>query len=496
MNATRHTNPLNPSVYRSLPSAMFSEEPMLVSPQPVLVRLNQALLDQYGVASSWFEQEQALSYFAGNLIDELNPPVALAYSGHQFGGWSPLLGDGRAHMLGQLTDSDGTLIDVQTKGSGRTRFSRGGDGRATLASVMREYLISEAMAGLNIPTTRSLAMLTTGEQVMREQPAPGAILVRTAQSHIRVGSFQYAASLEDLDLVKALADLMLDHQFPGQLSREDQDTNNPYKSLLVTAIERQATLVSKWMLAGFIHGVMNTDNTSIIGETIDFGPCAFMDEFNANKVFSSIDRHGRYAWSQQGNIALWNLTRFAETLLPLLGSSQEKAMQIATECLEQFSELFSRQLNRGILQKLGLAGDSEVLGKFSAQTFSMLEQHQIDFTLFFDALTQRAEDADSEVILSVFPNQETGKHFMENWEALRQTHACTIQEMRSVNPALIARNHQVEKALEAATRNNDYSLFDRLCTALQNPYSVDDNNRDLQAAPRVEERVRQTFCGT
>jgi uncharacterized protein YdiU (UPF0061 family) len=381
--------------------------------------------------------------------------------------------------------------DIQLKGSGRTTFSRGGDGRATLASVLREYIVSEAMAGLGIPTTRSLAVIETGDPVFREQREAGAILVRTARSHIRIGSFQYAAESLGSDAVKALADHVIDQHFPELASEEQR-----YAALLAAVSERQASLIAQWMLVGFIHGVMNTDNMSVAGETIDFGPCAFLDEFDANKVFSSIDRRGRYAWARQPGIGLWNLARFAETLLPLLSGDGDAAIRIAETRLENFMPAFQTVFYGGLREKLGLSDHAEINKAFADETLELLGEHAIDMTVFFDTLTRVVGGEPDQVLLELFNDQGVAQLWLTRWKGLRANHADTAQRMRRVNPAVIARNHRVEEALQAATGKQDLGLLVRLTAALRNPYECTSENLDLQTPPLPEQRVTATFCGT
>jgi uncharacterized protein YdiU (UPF0061 family) len=482
-------NPIVLNNYRTLPEQMIAGDTPVAIRNPHLLILNDGLLQEYGIADTWFRSAAGLGVLSGNAINSANPPLAMAYAGHQFGQRVPLLGDGRAHMLGQMHTANGK-VDVQLKGSGPTSFSRGGDGRATLASVLREYLVSEAMAGLGIPTTRSLAAIATGETVYREQPEPGGVLARTASSHIRVGSFQHAANLGD-DVVKALADYVIEQNFP-QLA----NAKHRYARLLVVVAESQAKLIAQWMLAGFIHGVMNTDNMSIVGETIDFGPCAFMDEFNADKVFSSIDRRGRYAWAKQPGIGLWNLTRFAETLLPLLSSKNEAAVHIAESQLAQFMPAFQAAFYAGLRKKLGLKNQPEVVNEFADKTLGLLGEHAIDMTVFFDALSRMADGVPEQALLELFNNKAVAQQWLAEWQALRADDADTAQIMRLANPAVIARNHRVEESLWAATTRNDLKPFLRLTAALQNPFHCAPENADLQTPPLPEERVTATFCGT
>jgi uncharacterized protein YdiU (UPF0061 family) len=485
-------NPIAYQRYRELPAALYSESTPTPSSAPSLIELNQGFLEQLGVDAAWFRSDQGLSVLAGNVVKDDNRPIAMAYSGHQFGQWVPVLGDGRAHMLGQMAAADGSAVDVQLKGSGRTAFSRRGDGRATLGAVLREYVVSEAMAGLGIPTTRSIAMLGTGEDVLRERAIPGAILVRSATSHIRVGTFQYAASTLDRSGIKALADFVIANHFP-----ELAQTQRPYLELLDAVVERQASLIAQWMLVGFIHGVMNTDNVSIVGETIDYGPCAFMDEFQPKKVFSSIDQLGRYAWDQQASVGYWNLTRFAETLLPLLHVAEDKAAELAGELLGKVIPLFGDRYHSGLREKLGLTETTDEVTTFANTTLmTTLAGDDIDFTVFFDCLTRVAGGEAETLVLELFPNQPVGAAWLEQWHALRSKGAAAQATMRRANPAVIARNHRVEEAIDAALYDQDFEPFRRLCRVLVNPFKISVEDRELQTPPRPDERVKRTFCGT
>lgn len=483
-------NPIALNSYRSLPGQMFTEDIPLATRDPRLMILNDRLLQEYEIADTWFRSAEGLGVLSGHSINADNPPIAMAYAGHQFGHHVPLLGDGRAHMLGQMRTADGA-VDIQLKGSGRTAFSRGGDGRATLASVLREYIVSEAMAGLGIPTTRSLAVIETGDPVFRDQDEAGAILARTARSHIRIGSFQYAAESLGSDAVRALADYVIDQHFPELANQEHR-----YAALLSAVSDRQASLIARWMLVGFIHGVMNTDNMSVVGETIDFGPCAFMDEFSANKVFSSIDRRGRYAWAKQPGIGLWNLARFAETLLPLLSSDSDSAIRIAETRLENFMPAFQTVFYGGLQEKLGLSDQAKINKAFADETLELLDEQAIDMTVFFDMLTRVAGSEPDQALLELFKDQEAAQQWLTRWQGLTGGHADTAQRMRRVNPAVIARNHRVEEALQEATGKQDLGLLMRLTAALRNPYELTAENVDLQTPPLPEERVTATFCGT
>lgn len=402
-----------------------------------------------------------------------------------------MLGDGRAHMLGQVKTAEGKFLDLQLKGSGRTQFSRGGDGRATLGSVIREYLLSEAMAGLGISTTRSIAMLSTGDSVAREQLNPGAILVRSAESHLRVGSFQYAYANLGKDGVKALADFTIARHFP-----ELEQAPSKYLDLLSAIGKRQASLIAEWMLVGFIHGVMNTDNVSIVGETIDFGPCAFMDEYNSQKVFSSIDAQGRYAWDQQPTIGQWNLTRLAETLLPLFNDDEKKSVEMAQERLAQFIPQFQQAFQTGLIHKFGFSENTDQTRQLTTEMLTVMEQDEVDFTVFFNNLTRVAEGESNQVIINLFSDSNAAQTLIEQWQGLRAKDSDTLSSMRQANPAVIARNHQVQLAIDAAVEDNNFEPFGRLCRVLSNPYQIDSANHALMTPPKSEQRVTQTFCGT
>lgn len=479
-------NPINQQHYLGLPEAMYSAVNPEPAPAPKLAALNTRLLKQLNTASDWFASTEAL-----NLLSGIGPyrqqPLALAYAGHQFGGYSPLLGDGRAHVLGQINTPQGD-VDVQLKGSGATPYSRGGDGKATLSSALREYLISEAMIGLGIPSTGSLAVIHTGETIFRQQAQPGGIVVRSARSHLRVGSFQYAANSLDPQALKALADFTIQQHFPALAANP-----NPYAQLIEAVASRQARLISQWMLVGFIHGVMNTDNMSIVGESIDFGPCAFMDEFIPSKTFSSIDHQGRYAWNQQGSIGYWNLARFAEALLPLLDANNDKAVALAENALKPYEGEFRQHFVNGLKQKLGVTRSDEAAQTFVEQALPTLAKGPVDFTLFFHRLTELAAGGEAQAVLDLFSNANTGKQWLTQW---REFSAGDAAAMRQANPVLIARNHQVEKALADASERDDWVPFNRLAKALANPYQVADGDLDLLLPPEPQERVTQTFCGT
>ena len=489
--AILNDSPIRLQRYHTLPKVMFSESNTSGSSTPSLIELNENLLKEYGIDSGWFKSKKGLMTLAGNDTELMNPPLAMAYSGHQFGHWVPILGDGRAHMLGQMKTYNDSLIDVQLKGSGRTNYSRGGDGRATLGSVLREYLISEAMAGLRIPTTRALAIIKTGDMVQRENIAPSAILVRTAASHIRVGTFQYASATQQVSVIKALADFVINQHFP-----EIEQHDDKYVALLNKVIEQQAELIAKWMLVGFIHGVMNTDNMSIVSETIDYGPCAFMDTFKSNRVFSSIDRYGRYAWDQQATIAVWNLNCLAETFLPLLDLKTKSAIVVVEEQLAKFTSKFNLFLQQGMIKKFGFHQCTGKHLEFISDSLIMLSKQKIDFTLFFNHLTNVNKGDTEGLFLELFSDREKGIIWLNEWQKLKSDNPEIKLAMRQVNPVFIARNHQVEKAIRAAEDYGDYSLFKRFAKSLINPFEVSSDNEEFNFPPTPEEIITQTFCGT
>jgi serine/tyrosine/threonine adenylyltransferase len=498
-------NFLRDTSYRDLPPAFFAVAEPSPAPAPQWIVFNEALAAELGLPEGAATPD-LLALLAGGAPAGGRQNIALAYSGHQFGQWSPLLGDGRAAMIGEIEAPGGTIHDVHLKGSGPTKFARRGDGRATLSAMLREYIVSEAMAGLKIPTTRALAVVATGAQVYREHVQPGAVLTRIARSHVRVGTFQYAAAEdarrgEGPKLVRALADHCIARVYP-----EFSGETDAYLAFYAAVVARQARLVAQWMLVGFIHGVMNTDNMSIAGETIDFGPCAFMDSFNRRQVFSSIDAAGRYAFSRQPPIASWNLARLAETLLPLFSDDDAVALRRAQETLEGFQPAYVAALGQGLERKLGLKPQDAANENFVARLWRTLETGKADFTLFFRRLTQVAGGADEALFLSLFDHappeaRVEAAGFLAEWRTLTAgtDFDARLAAMRGANPIVIARNHRVEQAL-ASAENGDLAPCLRLCAALKTPFveppppaGPDD---DLEAPPRPEERVLETFCGT
>src|SRR5215207_1532109 len=480
--------------YARLPERFYAQlDPTPVS-APRLIKINEALAEQLGFDPDWLASDAGVQTLAGNRIHEGSEPIATAYAGHQFGHFVPQLGDGRAILLGEVIDRDGVRRDIQLKGSGPTPFSRRGDGRAALGPVLREYIVSEAMFALGIPTTRSLAAVTSGENVMRETMLPGAVLTRVASSHIRVGTFQFFAARGDTEGVRALADHVIARHYPDVAKAE-----RPYHALLAGVVARQADLVARWLLVGFIHGVMNTDNCSISGETIDYGPCAFMDEYNPAQVFSSIDEMGRYAYANQPRIALWNLTRLAECLLPLFADDQDKAIEQAQFILGEFAEKFTAAYQAGLRQKIGLFTSHDGDEALVQDLLDAMAKNQADFTLTFRRLGDAAADADNDSVRAQFTDPTVFDEWAVRWrqrlaeepQSAAERHAA----IRAVNPAFIPRNHRVEAVIAAAV-NNDYAPFEELLTVLSKPFDDQPVYAAYADPPLPEQRVLQTFCGT
>jgi uncharacterized protein YdiU (UPF0061 family) len=471
------------------------------APQPRSVRVNRELAARLGIDADWLASDEGVEVVAGNRVPEGAEPLAAAYAGHQFGSWNPNLGDGRALLLGEVVGTDGRRYDIQLKGSGRTPFSRNGDGKAPLGPVLREYVVSEAMHVLGVSTTRALAAVTTGEAVLRTERLPGAVLARVAQSHIRVGTFELFASRDDRDALRVLADHVIARHYP-ELSHAEA----PYVALLDAVIARQAELIAQWQLIGFIHGVMNTDNMLVSGETIDFGPCAFMDAYDPNTVFSSIDYQGRYAFRNQPGIAHWNLAAFAQALLPLLGETRDHALTAAQEALERFPARFGAALEQGIGAKLGLGEVREDDAGLADDLFAAMAEAGADFTLTFRRLTEIADSPAAESappppsVASIAELAPALQPWLERWRArFREDPAPAadrVARMRRANPALIPRNHLVEAAIEAAVQRGDFEPFHRLVDALSAPFDYRDDLEVFATPPRPEQVVLQTFCGT
>jgi uncharacterized protein YdiU (UPF0061 family) len=481
--------------YAALPPGFHARvEPTPVK-SPALVAWNRELAEELRLDPQ-LPPEDAAAIFSGNRLPEDALPLSMAYAGHQFGGFVPRLGDGRAILLGEIRDRQGVLRDVQLKGSGLTPFSREADGRAALGPMLREYVISEAMHWLGIPTTRSLAVVTTGEQVYRENVEPGAVLTRVATSHIRVGTFQYFAARGDEEALRTLRDYVIARHYPAA-----RDAAVPALAVLNSVAERQASLIARWMHVGFIHGVMNTDNMAISGETIDYGPCAFMDNYHPGRKFSSIDYNGRYSFANQPIIAQWNLARLAETLIPFIHTDGEKAVEIATEAVRAFMPRFDEVFLGGMRQKLGFASSEEGDVDLIKRLLEAMQEADADFTLTFRRLATAAEGAESETGLrELFANAPVIDDWLGAWRQRLARDPQPVMErvrrMRAVSPAFIPRNHRVEAALKAASRDGDFSLFHRLLEVVKRPYDEQPEAAEYAQPPEPEERVQKTFCGT
>ena len=460
--------------YARLPERFYGRQPPTpVAGPPGLIALNAPLAADLGIDPETLARSEGLEVLAGNRVPEGASPLAQAYAGHQFGGWVPQLGDGRAVLLGEVVDADGLRRDIQLKGSGRTAFSRMGDGRAWLGPVIREYIVSEAMHALGVPTTRALAAVTTGEQVFRETPLPGAVLVRVASSHIRVGTFQYFAARQDVEALERLAAHVVARHYP--------DASGPLE-MLEMAVERHASLVARWMSVGFIHGVMNTDNAHVAGETIDYGPCAFMDAYHPDTVFSSIDRFGRYAYARQPEMANWNLAQFAIALLPLLGGD-DAALEAASAAVRRFPDLYEAAWLDAFRAKIGLASTEDGDVDLIRTLLEDMARSGADFTNAFRALA-RSEAPDGWAAKWEERLARDGRPREEQ-----------IETMRKANPAVIPRNHRIEKAIQDAV-SGSFETFRDLNRVLSTPYELEDADAAFADPPAPDERVLRTFCGT
>jgi uncharacterized protein YdiU (UPF0061 family) len=475
------------NTYLHLPEIFYTKLVPMPVPDPEMVILNTSLATDLGLDFSEKISNKQDDLFSGNQMPESADPFAQAYAGHQFGHLT-MLGDGRAIVWGEHITPTGQRLDLQFKGSGRTPYSRGGDGRAALGPMLREYIISEAMHALNIPTTRSLAVVTTGEQVYREIPSPGAILTRVASSHIRVGTFQYAALQQDNETIQALLDYTIKRHHP-----EIEENQNKALSLLKAVSEKQTELITHWMRVGFIHGVMNTDNMALSGETIDYGPCAFMDTYDPSTVFSSIDHGGRYAYANQPAIAQWNLARLAETLLPLMDENIDKAKELAEDAINGFGVVYKEKSLSMLRTKIGLFGEEPEDEGLITDLLNWMQQKGVDYTnTFLDLMKEESPKGEPY-------NSDTFKEWHTRWQVRRSKNKEPLESslalMRANNPVIIPRNHKVEQALDAGI-NSDLQPLKDLLAALREPYENSPHLEPYQSPPKPEEKVCQTFCGT
>lgn len=484
------------NTYAKLPEKFFAKIGPVAVRDPSLIRINHALAEELGLDAEALQTKEGVAIFAGNNIPSGAEPIALAYAGHQFGHFVPQLGDGRAVLLGEVVDYNGQRRDIQLKGSGQTPFSRRGDGRAALGPVIREYIVSEAMHLLGISTTRSLAMVKTGELVRRETMLPGGVITRVASSHVRVGTFEYFAAREDTEGLKTLADYMIDRHYP-----QAKKMGNKYHAFFESVCDRQASLVSSWMHVGFIHGVMNTDNMAISGETIDYGPCAFMDEYDPSTVFSSIDSRGRYAYGNQVHAAKWNLASLGECMLPLMDDDNEKAAAMVRDVIESFQEVFDIYWLEGMRPKLGMMsivdGDLALVEKL----LELMQKHQADFTLTFRYLCNAIDkESDIDALQSLFSKDIVFDKWLIEWRKRLGEEKTSPEKMachmQSVNPAFIPRNHLIDLAIKSAVEKDDFSLVNNLIEVLANPYNAQPEYAEYMAPPKPEERIKATFCGT
>ena len=485
--------PVFDNSYIKLPEHFYSRQHPAPAAAPSLICVNHALAISLGIDPAWLESEEGIATVAGNHLPAGAEPIATVYAGHQFGSWNPQLGDGRAILLGEVIDRDGARYDIQLKGAGQTPYSRMGDGRAPLGPVLREYIVSEAMAAMGVPTSRALAAVSTGEPVYREETLPGAVLARVAKSHIRVGTVQFFASREDVAGLKLLLAHVIDRHFP-----ETRDAENPVLAMFEEVLKKQAALIAHWQMLGFIHGVMNTDNMLLSGETIDYGPCAFMDTYDPKSVYSSIDHGGRYAYRNQPGIANWNLACLAQAIVPAVDENEETAVNLIREVLEKFPAYFLDANISGLRRKLGLRtahADDEQLAK---DFLDLLEAEKCDFTLAFRALAERAGKEQVTSISPLFAFPPAFSAWMERWEnrCAAEDLSGRQHDMLRTNPAKIPRNHLVEAAIRSATEDNDFGPFHQLVDTLAAPFELKPEELAFAAPPREEEIVRQTFCGT
>ncbi len=474
--------------YARLPKTFFTQKNPTPVNSPKLIVFNNSLGKSLGLNVDRLQSKDGIEFLAGNQIPQGAIPIAQAYAGHQFGHFT-MLGDGRAVLLGEQITPSGQRFDIQFKGSGRTPYSRGGDGRAGLGPMLREYIISEAMYALGIPTTRSLGVVTTGESIIRETVQPGAILTRVASSHIRVGTFEYISRFGTIEELQTLADYTLKRHFP-----EGGGDVNPYLFLLRKVIKGQALLIAKWQLVGFIHGVMNTDNMTLSGESIDYGPCAFMDTYDPATVFSSIDTHGRYAYGNQPDIGAWNLARFAETLLPLLDDKEDQAVKLAQDAISDFYRLYHSNWIKGMRGKLGIFNEEVEDESLIEDLLNMMKKYKADYTNTFIGLTFDKLEG-----MELFDSIEFSQWY-ENWQGRlsrqQESKASSQDLMRNSNPGVIPRNHRVEEALEAAVKQGDYKVVSRLIDILSCPFAHSPEQADYTTLPKESIKPYKTFCGT
>jgi len=485
--------------YANLPNHFYTRQQPTPVAKPQLIKLNEALADQLGLSVPQLRTENGIAMFSGNAMPEGADPLAMAYAGHQFGNWVPQLGDGRAVLLGEVVDHHGVRHDIQLKGAGPTPYSRNGDGRAAVGPVVREFVVSEAMAALGVPTTRALCAVTTGESVYRESVLPGAILTRVALSHVRVGTFQYFAARGNHDALSELTDYVIKRHYP-----DVAEADNPPLALLEAVLIKQAGLMAKWQSIGFIHGVMNTDNASVAGLTIDYGPCAFMDAYDPETVFSSIDHMGRYAYQNQPGIAQWNMANLAQCLLPLIDADEQKALAAAQSVIDAFPTRFTTAYLAEFRKKLGLQTEHSDDAGLVDSLLGIMSDQKADFTNTFRALSNTPvntveQQCGQQGFLNQFSNSDEAALWSERWWQRHEHEPDDVDTrqrlMQNNNPAYIARNHRVEEVIVAAQQHN-YEPMNTLVDVLSAPFTESEQNVDFQSPPTEAEKVRATFCGT
>jgi serine/tyrosine/threonine adenylyltransferase len=473
------------NTFKNLPAQFYAPSSAAHFSDPKLIKFNSELSEMLGLNLSTQSDEELAKIFVGETIHQGAEPISLAYAGHQFGHFVDQLGDGRAMLLGEILDPGGKRFDIQLKGAGQTKFSRNGDGRSAIGPVIREYILSEAMHQLGVPTTRALAAVSTGDIVYRDIPTPGAILTRVASSHLRIGTFQYIAARNDLPALQALLNYSINRHYP-----EIKGAEHSALLFLKKVAQAQIKLVAHWMSLGFIHGVMNTDNMTISGETIDYGPCAFMDHFNSNQVYSFIDRNGRYSYQNQAKIVIWNLSRLADCLIPLVQTEEKMAIEMFNQELSLMPQLLQAELNQRIASKLGINyqdGDEQIIKNW----FEYLEVEKLDFTLSFRNLANVLEHNHA----SIFKPTDSFKRFEHSWRPRLKNVESLKKKMDAINPLFIARNHRVENAIQDATKG-DYASFNELNLVLSQPFTKRSDFTNYENPPKEEEKIRNTFCGT
>tara|TARA_B100000686_G_scaffold289667_1_gene316503 strand:+ start:465 stop:1949 length:1485 start_codon:yes stop_codon:yes gene_type:complete len=481
--------------YARLPGQFYTRQNPVPVSAPSLIKVNHTLAQKLNIDPAWLESNVGVSTIAGNIVPDGGDPIATVYAGHQFGRWNPQLGDGRAILLGEILDKQKERYDFQLKGSGPTPYSRGGDGRAPLGPILREYIVSEAMAAFHITTTRILAAAATGDHVYRQNILPGAILVRIAKSHIRIGTFEFFSSRNDQESLRILTNHVIQRHYPEAAKHE-----NPVLAMLDAVIENQANLISSWQQIGFIHGVMNTDNMLLSGETVDYGPCAFMDTYNPETVFSSIDKNGRYAYGNQPTIGRWNLIQLVQVLIPLLDKDSKKASELAQASIIKYMSLLEKSYQNGMALKLGICNAMPDDIKLIKDLLDIMAENRMDYTLTFRYLSDLAGNDAKKGVGDLVTNSDEFVSWLGRWRKRlvldEQTSIQRQARMYEKNPAFIPRNHLIEEAIQSAIENKNFNLFHQLIDVLKQPFEYHSALKKYALAPRPDQIVHETFCGT